>query len=178
MRFARARISAFLFGRRGQSGAVLAEFAIVAPVLVLLLIGIAGLSSYLIQVEKLNSAVEAGILHVTRNGWSRTDANNVSKVQAAVTAAGDSGVGSVGVQCSFGCPTEGGVVPEGTSCNDNSADPGASCSALTPGYTAAPGQYVQITATAPFTNPAAGFAALFGVALPTSISLTATTRAK
>lgn len=174
-------VRVFIYGRRGQSGGVLAEFAIVTPVLAMLLVGIAGLSTYLIQVELLNSAVEAGLLHVTKNGWSWSNPNNQSVVVAAVNAAGDNAVSSASAICYYGCPTNSGVVSTGTSCNysNTAPSPPATCSGVTPGLTAAPGQYVQVTASAPISNPVAGaLAALFNVTLPTTISLTATTRAK
>ncbi|WP_442753913.1 TadE/TadG family type IV pilus assembly protein [Methylocystis sp. JAN1] len=179
MRSAFKQIRIFLYGRRGQSGAVLAEFAVAAPILAMLLVGVAGLSSYLIEVEKLNSAVEAGVLHVTRNGWDWANVNNATNVIAAVNAAGDTAVNSASAACFYGCPTTAGVVATGTTCNysNQAPNPPATCSAT--GSANAPGLYVTITASAPFTNPvAAGMAGLFGVTLPSSITLSATTRAK
>lgn len=114
--------------RKAQTGVAAIEFAILAPLLVLLLIGIVevGLASY--EALQVQSAAEAGALYAAKNGWN---SNGIET--AVVNATGASGITATPAPQTFcGCPQASGIST-------------TSCSATCPGGTS-PGQYVEVDA--------------------------------
>ncbi len=114
--------------RTAQTGVAAIEFAILAPLLVLLLIGVVevGIASY--EALQVQSAAEAGALYAAKNGW------NLIGIEAAVlSATGASGVTATPAPQTFcGCPQANGISI-------------TSCSATCPGGDF-PGQYVEVDA--------------------------------
>lgn len=115
--------------RKTQGGVAAIEFAILSPLLVLLLIGLVeiGFASY--EAMQAQSAAEAGALYAAKHGWDLTGIEG-----AVVNATGASGITADPAPQTFcGCPQTGGIIA--TSCN--STCPGGS----------PPGQYVEIHAS-------------------------------
>lgn len=105
--------------RKDQRGSAAIEFAIVAPVLVLLGAATVELGFAVVQKMEVQDAAAAGALYATQNGW------NQSAIAAAVTAAkpgaGVSASPAPALYC--GCPTASGVTTASCSvnCTDGSA---------------------------------------------------------
>ena len=118
---------------RDARGAIAVEFALLAPVLVILLMGVADYVLGFSALIQLRNAVAAGASYCVQNGAGACTAS-----QVAAQAAGASGLaiaaGQVGVSLAYGCATSGGVTTQ----------PAATPNCAT-GY--APGQYVSVQAT-------------------------------
>ena len=116
---------------RGRSGAAAIEFALVTPLLAILLGGVVeiGMSAY--QAMQTQAAVEAGVLYAIEHG-----ASNIAAIgQAVVNATGTAGITAIPVPLAFcGCPSSTGVVSQNSDCTTACAD-----------HTA-PGQYVKVSA--------------------------------
>jgi Flp pilus assembly protein TadG len=116
---------------RQRSGAAAIEFALVTPLLAILVGGVVeiGMASY--QAMQVQSATEAGILYATEHG-----ASNITAIgQAVVNATGTAGITASPVPLAFcGCPSVAGVVSQNSNCT-------TVCSDGTP-----PGQYVTVSA--------------------------------
>lgn len=114
---------------RAVLGTAAVEFAIAAPVLLILVFGAAeiGYSGY--QAMQVQDAVEAGALYVSKHGW------NSSGITTAVSNATDvTGLAVTPAPAQFcGCPGPTGVTAAG-------------CSSTCSGGNS-PGHYVQINAT-------------------------------
>jgi len=110
-------------------GSAAIEFAIVAPLLMILIIGAAevGYSAY--QAMQVQNAVEAGALYAVKNGSGASGITN-----AVLQATDVTGLAVVPPPAKFcGCPGNSGIVAE--PCTSSCAN----------GYP--PGQYIQINAT-------------------------------
>ena len=58
-----------LFGAGEESGTAAIEFAILVPLLALVVVGMVDLGSLMYQAMQLNSAVEAGTFYTIQNSW-------------------------------------------------------------------------------------------------------------
>jgi Flp pilus assembly protein TadG len=90
---------------RTKRGTVALEFAFVAPVLLILLVGIVEIGNGVYEAMQVQNAAEAGALYVAKHGW------NSAAISAAVTnATGLSGVTASPAPSQFcGCPSAGAV---------------------------------------------------------------------
>jgi len=135
-----------------KSGASAVEFALVLPVLVLLLIGMSDYGALAFQTMEVSAAAHAGADYAIHNGW------NSSAIQTAVTSATSLTVSaSPAPQLSKGCLSGNTVVFQ----------TGATCSS---GGTA--GSYVIVNAQTPF-SPLVAWSAL---TFPTTLSAQAVVR--
>ncbi len=115
--------------RSSASGTAAIEFGIAAPMLAILLVGVADVGFAAYQAMQVQNAVEAGALYATQNGW-----NSTGITAAVLNATSLSGISVTPPPTQFcGCPGAGGLTT--VSC-------GTTCTGGNP-----PGQYVQITAT-------------------------------
>jgi Flp pilus assembly protein TadG len=114
---------------RAVLGAVAVEFAIVAPVLLILVFGAAEIGYSTYQAMQVQDAVEAGALYVSKKGWSSSGITTA--VQNATDVAGL--VVSPAPAQFCGCPGSTGVIAAG-------------CASTCAGGNS-PGNYVQINAT-------------------------------
>lgn len=116
---------------RAAGGTAAIEFGLVAPLLLLLLLGGVELGSGIFQGMQVQAAAEAGGLYVAQHGW------NAAAISAAVTnATQTSGIAATPAPSQFcGCPAVGGITV-------------VACSLTCTGGNAA-GTYVRIDATVP-----------------------------
>jgi Flp pilus assembly protein TadG len=110
-------------------GAVAVEFAIVAPLLLILVFGAAEIGYSAYQAMQVQDAVEAGALYVSKKGWSSSGITTA--VQSATDVAGLAVTPAPAQFC--GCPGTTGVAA-------------ISCASICTGGNS-PGHYVQINAT-------------------------------
>jgi Flp pilus assembly protein TadG len=114
-----------------RSGAAAVEFALVTPLMAILLGGVVeiGMSAY--QAMQVQSSTEAGILYAIEHG-----ASNITAIgQAVVNATGTAGITASPVPLAFcGCPGASGVVSQNSNCTTVCSDGSA------------PGQYVTVSA--------------------------------
>jgi len=117
-----------------RNGVAAIEFAMVSPMLIILLTGVVELGMAGFQAMQVQSAVEAGALYAAQNG-----AGNLSAIAlAVVNATGTAGITATPAPTAFcGCPKTAGVASQGSDCT-------TVCSDGTP-----PGQYVQVNAALP-----------------------------
>lgn len=138
MNLARSRVQS-QFGRRSESGTAAVEFALFAPVFLILLTGTIELGRAMYEVMQVNNAVDVGMLYVAKTGAFDTSAIATAVVNASTVY--PVGVAATPAPTLFcGCPTAGGISA-------------VSCAPPTPcddGSNA--GQYVQINATLPHLN--------------------------
>jgi Flp pilus assembly protein TadG len=145
-----ATVASLRADRRGAAGV---EFALLLPVLTLLLMGMFDYGQLAYQTMQVSAAAHAGADYALRNGW------NLSAVQSAVTNATTlaSVAASPAPTLSKACVISGAIV----------ATAGSSCAS---GGT--PGSYAIIYAQAPF-SPLVTWSAL---SLPTTITAQAAVR--
>jgi Flp pilus assembly protein TadG len=119
---------------RVPNGVAAIEFALISPILMILLGGVAEIGIAAYQAMQVQAAVEAGVLYAAQNG-----ASNLSAIELAVTSAtGTTGITATPIPLVFcGCPAAAGVVSQGSNCT-------TVCSGG-----AAPGQYVTVSAALP-----------------------------
>ena len=116
---------------RRQSGAAAIEFALVTPLLAIMLGGVVEIGMAAYQAMQVQSATEAGILYATEHGASSITAIG----QAVVNATGTSGITASPIPLAFcGCPSAAGIVSQNSNCT-------TVCSDGTP-----PGHYVTVSA--------------------------------
>jgi Flp pilus assembly protein TadG len=157
-----------LSGRRSESGTAAIEFAILAPLLALIFVGMADLGYLMYQAMQLNSAVESGTLYITNGVSSSATAPIVTAMQqtGAVT-------GTPTATCFYGCPNgTSGIASQPGTCGS-----GSSTSTCSNGYP--PGQYFKINAQLSTTTlVATSIFGFFGgaLALPNPLTATATVR--
>lgn len=116
---------------RDPRGTAAIEFALLSPLLLILLTGVIeiGMAGY--QAMQVQASVEAGALYAAKNGAS--DLSAIS--QAIVGATGTAGITASPAPVSYcGCPNATGVVSQN-----------ADCTTACPDGTA-PGQYVRVSA--------------------------------
>jgi len=105
--------------RDDRRGSAAIEFAIVAPLLVLLAAGTLELGSAVVQKMEVQDAAAAGALYATENGWDQ--AGIAAAVAAAKPGKGVSASPAPALYC--GCPTAAGVTTTATctvACADGS----------------------------------------------------------
>ncbi len=156
-----------LLGRRKESGTAAIEFAILAPLLALVVVGMVDLGSLMYQAMQLNSAVEAGTFYTIQNGWTgAAPIINAMQQTGAVT-------GTPTASCFYGCPDASvGIVPQPGICGSGSST--TKCSNNYP-----PGQYVRINAQLSTTTlVSTGIFGFFkgSLTLPNPLTATATIR--
>jgi Flp pilus assembly protein TadG len=117
--------------RRAASGAAAIEFAIIAPVLLIMLGAIVELGLGFRQAMQVQEACEAGALYTAQHGWDQAGISTA--VVNAISGAGISASPAPRLFC--GCPNATGVTE-------------ISCATTCSGGVAA-GQYVEISASAP-----------------------------
>jgi Flp pilus assembly protein TadG len=115
---------------RGGNAAI--EFALLAPVLLTLLTGIAELGMAGYQAMQVQAAVAAGVIYAAGNGWTNTGAINT----AVTSATGTAGITASTSSPFYGCGGSGVIVTQASS-----------TAACPDGY--APGTYVTISAAVP-----------------------------
>lgn len=135
-----------------RCGAAAVEFALVLPVLILLLIGMFDYGALAFQTMEVQAAAHAGADYAIHNGW------NSSGIQTAVTGATTLTItASPAPQLSNGCLSGNTVVfTTGSSCSSGGA----------------PGSYVIVNAQTAF-SPMIAWSAL---SLPTTVSAQAVVR--
>jgi Flp pilus assembly protein TadG len=112
-----------------MQGVAALEFAIAAPVLLIMLTGMVELGYRMFESMQVQNAAEAGALYVARHGW---DSAGISA--AVVNATGISGLTATPAPSKFcGCPAAGAIAI-------------AACASICSGGAAA-GSYVQINAS-------------------------------
>ena len=146
-----------LFARWNRSGTAAIEFALFLPLLVIILVGTADLGLYLIQVMRLNSAVEAGSLYVLKNGW--VPATGGAPIITAMKTGAATGTAS----CFYGCASGALIAAQPGVCGSGSTT--LTC----PTTLQPPGQYVTLSASVVTST-------LNMLSLPTTSTQTATVR--
>ncbi len=114
-------------------GTAAIEFALAAPLFVILLLGVVDVGFAAYQAMQVQDAAEAGALYAAINGWNPTGIE-----AAVVNATGASGMTAPAPTEFCGCPSTTGVTT-------------VACTATCAGG-AKPGVYVQINAALPHTN--------------------------
>ncbi len=118
---------------RNCAGTAAIEFALLGPLLLILLVGAVELGFAMYQSMQVYNAVEAGAVYATKNGW-----NSAGISSAVVNGSTVSGMTAVPAPAQFcGCPLVSGITV--TACA-----PSATCTGGS-----APGEYVRISATLP-----------------------------
>ncbi len=118
-----------LAGRRGGNAAI--EFALIAPMLLILLSAVVEIGLAANQAMQVEAAVEAGILYTAKNGPNDLAAIATAVVSATSTA----GITASPAPVAFcGCPALSGVVSQNADCTTACPD------------TTAPGRYVRVSA--------------------------------
>lgn len=151
------RLTSAIFGPRpgrADRGSAAIEFAIIAPVLLILLVGIVELGLGIRQAMQVQDAAEAGALYAGKYGW---DAAGIAA--AVVNATDASGVTASPAPVQFcGCPGTGGIttVDCGSQCPDGSSAE----------------QYVRVSASMPHTELLTGL----GLPIPSMLTAHATVR--
>ena len=142
------------FGKSPPLGTAAIEFAIGAPMLLILLAGLVEVGFAVYQSAQVHNAAEAGAMYATQNGWTSSGI-----VTAVTSATGASGMSASPAPSNFcGCPAAGGittVVCTGT-CSDGTT----------------PGQYVQVNASLARTSIIPNS----GLLLPTNMTATSIVR--
>ncbi len=118
---------------RDRRAAIAVEFALLAPVLVVLLLGVADYVLGFSALIQLRNAVAAGASYCVQNGAGACTAAQVATQAAAATGLAVA-TSQVGVSLAYGCATSGGVTMQ-TTATPNCAT----------GY--APGQYATVSAS-------------------------------
>jgi uncharacterized membrane protein len=115
-----------------RNGTAAIEFALLAPLLLILLTGIVEIGMAVFQDIQVQAAAEAGALYAAKYG-----SNDLTAIALAVTnATGTSGITAAPAPQVFcGCPTASGITSQG-----------ADCSTVCPDAKP-PGKYVTISAT-------------------------------
>jgi Flp pilus assembly protein TadG len=113
---------------RGEGGAAALELALVAPLLMILVVGAAEIGTTVYEGMEAQNAAEAGALYASKHGF---DAAGIASAVSNSTA--NAGLSATPAPTQFcGCPVSGGITE-------------ISCTSLCAGGTA-PGQYVRVNA--------------------------------
>ena len=115
-----------------RNGTAAIEFAVLAPLLLILLTGIVEIGMAVFQDMQVQEAAEAGALYAAKHGSS-----NLTAIALAVTnATSTSGITASPAPAVFcGCPTTSGITSQGSNCTTVCSD------------TKPPGTYVTVSAT-------------------------------
>ena len=133
---------------KGREGSAAIEFGLIAPLLLVMLIGVVELGFAVHQAMQVQDAAEAGALYAGKYGWNQAGIAN-----AVVTATGAQTITAQPAPALFcGCPGAGGITA-------------IVCDATCPGGTA-PGRYVRVSASIPHV------AILVGLGVPIPATLT------
>ncbi|MCR5876419.1 pilus assembly protein [Phenylobacterium sp. J426] len=137
---------------QNRDGSAAVEFALLLPMLLLLLAGLVDVSRLISHTMQVRAAAQAGADWAQRNGWDAT------RIASAVTSATTlQGVSAAPAPArSLGCVVNGKITAQSTNCANNIA----------------PGQFVTVAARAPFK----GVVPWPGRVLPNTLSATATVR--
>jgi TadE-like protein len=125
----RKRARKFISERHGEAGTAALEFGLMAPLLMLLVVGTVEVGTGAYQAMEAQNAAEAGAIYATKHGFD--SAGITSAVASATAAAGISASPAPAQFC--GCPDAAGLSE-------------VDCSALCTGGSA-PGQYLRISAS-------------------------------
>lgn len=91
--------------RHATSGTAAIEFALVSPVLILLLVGLVEVGSRVHEGMQVQNAAEAGAIYVAKNGWS-----SAGITEAVTNSTGFKGITASPAPTQFcGCPTSAGI---------------------------------------------------------------------
>ncbi|HEV2300971.1 MAG TPA: TadE/TadG family type IV pilus assembly protein [Stellaceae bacterium] len=153
--------------RRGEDGVSAIEFAIIAPAVALLLLGVIDLADGLWEQMQVSSAAQAGAFYASVSGVNGTP----SGIQSAVTnATGLSVTATLSSSASPSCQsTTPSSIPaaEWCGCPDTTSGVTSATCGSTCSDSSTAGHYVTVCAQAPFS--AIG-PAIPGVTLPTTLS--------
>jgi Flp pilus assembly protein TadG len=155
------------------SGAAAVEFAIVLPLLALLLLGLVDYGVGFWEAMMVGNAARAGAYYAAVNGWASTGTTNDANIDAAVTNATQLSVtASSSYQCM--CPTASGTTITGLTAASGTppACDDTNCTGVTPNVPA--GNYIQVNAQANY-SPLIAFTGLAGLGFNYSISSSAIT---
>jgi Flp pilus assembly protein TadG len=129
----RRALSRFTAGADGVRGALSIEFAVIAPTLVLMLIGVLDLGMGIYRKMQVQNAAQAGAAYAVLHGFTS------SSIESAVTSATSFGVSASPAPSEFcGCASSGGVT---------AATCGSTCSGGS-----SPGTYVTVSAQGTYTT--------------------------
>jgi Flp pilus assembly protein TadG len=132
-RVIRRALSRFAGGADGVRGALSIEFAVIAPTLVLMLIGVLDLGMGIYRKMQVQNAAQAGAAYAVLHGFTS------SSIESAVTSATSFGVSASPAPSEFcGCASSGGVT---------AATCGSTCSGGS-----SPGTYVTVSAQGTYTT--------------------------
>jgi Flp pilus assembly protein TadG len=170
---------------RDVRGAAAAEFVLILPILLLPLVPMVDIGVFAVQRMQVDSASQAGVAaawHVCDNPMMPANQTNCTAgggdLAAAVTAAIQSTNLATNVSLSatpivgYYCATDAGELTSVSDTWDIAATSApskpANCSSVITGSTTAPGQYIQVTVSAPYT-PVFGALVAAGI-LPDTIT--------
>lgn len=140
--------------QKNNEGTAAIEFGLLAPVLLILLVGLVEVGFSVRESMMVNEAVEAGASYATQYGWD--SAGISSAVTSATAATGVTATPAPQTYC--GCPTATGVTT--TLCTSTCTGGGS------------PGQYVRVDATIPH----ATILSYLGLPIPASLTAHAVVR--
>lgn len=142
------------FREHDNSGTAAIEFALIAPVLLILLAGLVEIGFAVREAMMAQDAAEAGASYAAQYGWDSTGISN-----AATSATGTSGISaSPSPQLFCGCPGESGITQ--TLCTATCTDGNS------------PGQYVRVDASIPHTT----ILSYLGLPIPSTLTAHAVVR--
>ena len=106
-------------GHRAKRGSAAVEFALLAPLLIILLSGLIQIGLAVFQTLQVQAAAEAGALYAASHGVSDLD-----KISLAVTSAtGTAGITATPAPTAYcGCPGASGITSQGADCSTVCAD--------------------------------------------------------
>jgi len=142
------------FSTHNNAGTAAIEFALIAPVLLILLAGLVEIGFAVREAMMVQEAAEAGASYAVQSGWDSTGILN-----AVTTATGASNIdASPAPQLFCGCPSESGVTH--VLCTATCTDGGG------------PGQYVRVDASIPH----ATILSYLGLPIPSTLTAHAVVR--
>jgi Flp pilus assembly protein TadG len=156
----RHAVGTFLVGTDGIAGNALIEFAIIAPLLVVMCIYVIDFGFYSLRQMELNHATQVGAQYAIEHGYN----GNGAPISSAVTNdANDSGFTISTTPSQFcGCPSSTGV----TQIAAGACAEGSTCSGG-----AVAGTYVTVSTQATYNTIAPVSGKLFTITVPSSYSL-------
>ena len=103
----------------GERGTAAVEFALLTPLLVIMLSGLIEIGMFVFQTLQVEAAAEAGALYAANHGVT-----DLSKISLAVTSAtGTAGITATPAPTAYcGCPAASGITSQGGDCSTPCAD--------------------------------------------------------